>query len=183
MRILGCRMTEIGRFLRVRKSCVQRVYSVCTFLALLFAGSSVHAGAWEEFEARCLVPMENVEASDVSGLMSRGKTSATAPFGRYYSDADWDFIVLTNGEGSWCGVILGDPSERNLANVAPLAEAWIQTGISSERYFELSTSDHRRHFQSTEWREPRIEVSVRVNMNGIENGEAVLIAKETDLES
>ncbi len=183
MPIWACRMTDIGPKIQMCISCVFHMGFMRIWAVAVFAGSAAQAGAWEEFEARCLVPMENVEASDVSGLMSRGKTSETVPFGRYYSDADWDFIVLTSGDGSWCGVILGDPSERNLANIAPLAEAWIQTGISSERYFELSTSDHRRHFQSTEWREPRIEVSVRVNMNGIENGEAVLIAKETDLES
>ena len=52
------------------------------FLAyvLMMVAGAAHAGAWEEFERRCLVPMENVQEPVTEGLVIEHKNGAYEVF-------------------------------------------------------------------------------------------------------
>jgi len=57
-------MTDFGVF----RACAKRVHGVYMILAVVLAASGAQAGAWEEFERRCLVPMESVALAQPDDL-------------------------------------------------------------------------------------------------------------------
>jgi hypothetical protein len=158
------------------------------FLAVLALGTPAQAGAWEEFERRCLVPMENVEEPDVEGLKLTLKTdpkvdpSLTLTFAHFDEDAlaEDDFFMFlirdARGATSECQIIIKSPDIDKLTS---RIELWRRAvGVS---YRLLSSTDELVEvWHSTHWREPVLSVAFgqTIQIDGF-----ALIARETDLES
>lgn len=120
-------------------------------LALALAGSA-EAGAWEEFEARCLVPMENVVQANTDGLA----LGDTFDDGRFWENRreGWS-LAFGEREGlSTCTLFVSDAHSDALATGFA---TWVADVTALERY----TAQGEASVQSTTWREPRIEVHFR----------------------
>lgn len=140
----------------------------------MVAGAA-QAGAWEEFERRCLVPMENVQTPVTEGLVtlpSKGDDEV------WVSSEGWKVSYRSSGERDACemsGLKWSDEESETLLD-------WVRTAVPSKRYkaFAPAYPGAPMLFQSTDWREPRIEIAFhRTEIDG----DVKLIVEETDLES
>lgn len=139
---------------------------VAAFALCLNAGA-VQAGTWETFEARCLERFEHVFPADLRGLEFAGADEGVEA----WTGAGVTLLRAQPGgpHGAFCEV-------SGVVDAARL-ETWIAGALTSGDYSDVSTSDDTRILQSTEWREPRIEVSVS------RTTPPTLRVTETDLEA
>jgi len=120
---------------------------------VLLAATGAQAGAWEEFEARCLVPMENVAAFDFSEMdVVPTEHELTV---RWRSAEGIDLIVPRDDQIKQCGVESKDLEAQVLSSKV---KSFLAEGLKSGRY-ELSTiSWLPGAYLSTTWRETRMAI-------------------------
>ena len=137
---------------------------LCALPALTFGAQ---AGTWEQFESRCLERYEHVFAADLRGL----ELASIEDGVETWTDGDVTLRRAVSGGPhlSFCQIV-GEIEE------GPLAE-WLAS--VEGQYFDVSpdAAYAPEVWQSTTWREPRIEVVV------IRHAEQSLMVTETDLES
>lgn len=119
-------------------------------LVLCLGVGAVQAGAWEAFETRCLERFEHVFPADLRGLTFAGTLDGVDTW-------QGDGVTLTRAQpggphDAFCAIAGGFD--------AAAVEAWIAKALTSGAYHDVSDNEATLVLQSTEWREPRIEVSV-----------------------
>ncbi len=170
---------EIARRYHVGITSVLRRCGVgaLAWAALGAAAMPAHAGPWEAFVARCLIPMENLAAGDADGLEPyRGSPAAEHVAGLL--DARVAAFILPDDDG----VLHLSPGEcRVSADPVPpdagaAARAWEARNVRPGRY----ERDEAGTLLSDRWREPRLAVHIFIDDT---RGAALFTAQETDLES
>ncbi|MEM9581482.1 MAG: hypothetical protein AAGA08_00045 [Pseudomonadota bacterium] len=113
------------------------------------AATGGQAGVWEEFERRCLVPLETVSPPITEGLAVGAKIDG----GRFWENrrGGWSLAVGERDGLTNCTLFVADAHADALASGY---RAWADVAQTSGRYAQEGPSA----VQSTEWREPRIEV-------------------------
>jgi hypothetical protein len=160
-------------------SVLRRWAALGPFLVCLLAGS-VQAGAWEEFQARCLDPYENLEPAVFDDLKKVNLSDPRVPVSRYGAH-----FALSDG-----AILASDPAPlqvgERLCAVHGLADpsgakAWIADQLAREFYeIEERSADGSFALLSNLWIEPKLNVSVAFE----QGGEYVIYQiVETDLES
>ena len=152
------------------------------------AATGAYAGAWEEFETRCLVPMENVVAPIAEGF-SVGTTKALDGF---MEGRERDARTFVSPDGRTAMVVI-DPSETEFLACGIVAdgdaasdadwatsEDWLAAQISDGRFVKAGQSLLGPYFHSTEWREPRLRYS---SLRARKPDAVFYFISETDLES
>jgi hypothetical protein len=163
------------------KACASFLLVLCWVISgLCVVSSAAHANAWEEFEQRCLVPMENVSLVLPSDLtpIAQFKNDGD-PYNEYDVGSGVKLWVSYGDAGApqWCHVILPSSSPETGRSFL----AWSERAVELRRYEELAAPrGDRMILRSTEWREPRMDVRVIVphHLGGL-----TLSAMETELES
>lgn len=148
-------------------------------LCLMLGATPVQAGAWEEFEARCLVPMENIELAQPTDLTADKNFKND---GDTYSTYAFEAFTLAISDGraaqsQWCYVTIAASAGTELI---ARAQTWRGTHAGSDRYQVIEDTGSGFHMQSLEWREPRIDVTLS---RGGDDDLVTLRVEETDLES
>ncbi len=147
-----------------------------SFLLMAFCAGAAHAGPWEVFEQRCLIPMAEMGEPDLKGLI--------------LMDPEPGFLVWQTREGWSIRTANGlDAPQVCLLSGFEWDEAvqdetfsWIEKALAEER-FELQQKVSLQSptiLHSTFWREPKIELSYQPF--DLELG-SYLSVRETDLES
>jgi hypothetical protein len=152
--------------------------------------SVAQAGAWEEFETRCLTPMENVELFDLEGLSVRqdlmeiefGSPPDTQGFEifiyTYGQDEfqDDDFMLMVSQKTGYC--MLGSAASNEKADLVA-ASTWANASLKAGRYVDQGPLlENFVYLESNLWREPRLWVTLQVDGSGVQ-----FIVQETNLES
>jgi len=154
-----------------------RTHSVVTLCAALLLASGAQAGAWEEFEARCLVPMENLSPSRVEGLdavslpgLAQGETA----FAGLQGGA---ILILERAPEDGFGACRVFQAE---GPAVAKFEAWANRQLASMRYVTdpEAAVENEIALLSNLWIEPVIGVQMRRAKGGVE-----MRALETELES
>jgi len=165
-------------------ACAKRVYSVCTILAVVFGASVAQAGAWEEFEQRCLVPMENIDLAQPNDLTPLRKFKNDGDTYSDYGFDDGNHILSVSdgrsGRAHWCTVGVAVERDEPSAEIANKFLAWSGQHGNLGRYEEVASKDGALVLRSTTWREPKIDVKMLL----LPSGPGIFLsAEETDLES
>lgn len=132
---------------------VFHAYGMCipAACAATMFGATAQAGAWVEFEARCLMPFEKQASADVDGLVLGLQDGTVAAFRGF----DEPFISMSTGDIAgtrFCAVI-------GRENSPDKAEGWVEASLKSGRYVPM-VIDNDDWFASNEWIEPRIAVRI-----------------------
>jgi hypothetical protein len=159
----------------------QRVVTLC--VAVLAAGGA-QAGAWEEFEQRCLVPMENVALGQPTDLRPHRQFKNDGDTYTDYAFEDGNHILSVSdgraGRAQWCSVGIADETTEPSAEIANKFLAWSSRADVSQRYAEVASKPGALVLRSLEWREPRMDVTMLL----LPSGPGIFLsAEETDLES
>ena len=144
--------------------------------------SAAHADAWGAFQDRCLGPVEEARFESPTDLVLLDTIDDRSEGGvRIYALSDRGKAIWVSGDGesgtSFC-MIVGSSVE--LASLEA-ANEWADEMVKLGRYAFVPrgyTHDPIR-LQSTQWREPKIEVSIQL---GYTAEGASLAVKELDLE-
>ena len=150
-------------------------HSVVTLCAGVFLATGAHAGAWEEFEARCLTPLENGFPSQVENLnpvalpgLSPGETA----FAGLQSGAI--LILETEPKDGIAACRIFQPEGPAVAQF----EMWAKEQLANARYVTDPEAQDSLSVLSNVWIEPVIGVQLRRAKGGVE-----MRALETELES
>ncbi len=179
-------MTELPRKLGIRAAYETCRRFVGPLVGLALAATGAQAGAWEEFQDRCLKPMENVLAPDVSDLPEPGPVTLGDLVwmpdleGRQYELADRGVVMIVTDDPVTCIVLQTAPTD---ADAFDEAERWAQARREDQRYEDLAAIEMgKRNFNmgSTNWREPRLDIFGEARDEG---RTAVFYVMETDLEA
>ncbi len=148
-------------------------------LVVVFLGTgAAQAGPdiWQNFEARCIAPIENVESADVSGLVAEADETSDL---EVFHDPAGFFTLLRDKIGiqktSLCRITNFYDSDAGGA-----FEAWASAVIGDGQYVLKKNNSPAILIQSTIWREPRIEIEA--DFLGL-SGSRYFEVRETDLES
>lgn len=160
-------------------SVLRRCAALGPFLACLLAGGA-QAGAWEEFQARCLDPYENLEPAvfdDLTRVGLVGPSVEVSLHGAHFALEGGGFLASDPaplGEGERLCAVDGSPQPS-------VAEAWIAEQVA-QKFYELKERSDDGSFVaiSNLWIEPKLNVSVRYVQEG---DYVVYLIVETDLES
>lgn len=155
----------------------------------MVAGAA-HAGAWEEFERRCLVPMENVEEPLVSDLeMLRESTIRGGKSIRLFFSKDFVMSQWVDEKGTSVGCTVGNvpgaPAEQ-IYLFSDAFDAWKRAKVSSGEYanpefgVERDGLKYNVVLHSNMTREPVLRVGL---FGGGQDEILSAIVMETDLES
>lgn len=149
-----------------------------TLVLVCGLASGAQAGVWDTFSDRCLTRAEHVFPADLDGLTlteTQNGTETWAP-----ADADWRLVRNAPGGtmGDFCAII---HAPLNNADTAQISE-WVEAQIAAGDYRRIpnKTLFPYIRLQSTEWREPRIEVHIQFLAA---SDDPSLSVHETDLES
>lgn len=155
---------------------------------MLSAASGAQAGAWEEFETRCLVPMGQVQAPITEGL-SVGTTKALEGImsgrervARTFVSADGHIAMVVTDpsetEFLTCGIVADGDAASDVDWAK--SEDWLAVQISEGRYIKAGQSLLGPYFHSTEWREPKLRYS---SLRGLDPDAVFYSISETGFES
>ncbi|WP_224816286.1 hypothetical protein [Hasllibacter sp. MH4015] len=136
-------------------------------LFVAFPAAAQIEDAFAQFEARCLTPMEAVEASDTDGLTLTAEDSDSQT---WMADAGAWRLSQSTPEAliQFCAIHGAFGTE---------VDDWVRAALDSGRYRPIDSADPAiQLLQSTTWREPLIEVE-------IDREGARLTVIETNLES
>jgi hypothetical protein len=152
---------------------------------LLLAATGAHASAWEEFETRCLVPMENAKVLVTEGLVEMQDAApepGTKFIGQELPQGNYFVLVaLDEGQTIGCGFAATADAEQSFENYWL---AWKKQALASERYVVgEATGFLKLPFLESTFREPRMQVSFLKGKNDAGEMQSMIIAGETDLES
>lgn len=147
--------------------------------AILIACGAAQADAWEEFDARCLVPMENVALAQPIDLRhDKSFKNDNDNFSSYQIDGAR--LAISNGNmglPQWCWMsVKGDDAP----GFQDAAFEWRGRAQASGRYTLIDKPVLGFVLRSTDWREPKIDVFLTMQMKG---SQFILRVTETDLES
>lgn len=141
-----------------------------------FGAGVANAGPWEVFQQRCLTPMGQLGEPDLSGLI--------------VEDPEPGFLVWQTREGWLIRTANGldAPQICMLSGfewdkaVQDATFGWIGTELEADRFelLEKLSLQSPTILRSTQWREPKIEMSYQPF--DVELG-SYLFVRETDLES
>lgn len=169
----------LDRYRVSNTSVLRRCAALGPFLVCLLAGSA-NAGAWEEFQARCLDPYENLEPAVFDDLEKIDLSEPRVPVSRYGAH-----FALMDG-----AVLASDPAPLGIGErlcavhgmATPSgAKAWIVDQLAQEFYeIEDGSADGSFALLSNLWIEPKLNVSVEFEQGG---DYVVYQIVETDLES
>jgi hypothetical protein len=139
--------------------------------------TGAHADAWEEFEARCLVPMENMFPFQVDGLNAvslPGLADGEIAFSGLKGGA---ILILERTPEDGFGACRVFQAE---GPAVAKFEAWADTQLASMRYVTdpQAAAQNDVALLSNMWIEPVIGVQMRRAKGGVE-----MRALETELES
>ena len=178
MRIWVWRMTKYGVCITsaMRRLCVGQV--VGPLGVVFLAASGAQAGAWEEFETRCLVPMENVEAPISSNLEFVPPPNPDSPSDVFVLTAEVYFYVsgVLGDQSVGCG--MGADAGESTDKILVRGLKHMNALVDAKRYTPMNGENYDFGFQSTEWREPRLNVFFNTR-----NDTFAVSVEETDLES
>lgn len=153
----------------------QPAYRTCTYcLCILLWMSTASADDWEQFKSRCLGPMESISLQHPEDLLTDEAIQfAAAGSKSYVFDGSDSRLVL--GDNPVSCMMYGLNLDENPFN-------WVEQMVAEGRYIKIpqAMSHGPLILQSTEWREPKMEVLIHWYSTG--EGQA-LSAIETDLES
>lgn len=148
--------------------------------------ATAQGGVWEIFYQRCLVPMETIQAPDLSGL-GEGEKVGSAVLGlmpelqgRQFMLEGLSAHLVVSQDGLTCMVI---QTASQAAEGFGEAELWADRMRAVNRYENLAEIEMgQRNFNmgSTEWREPRLNV---FGQAGGRRQMTVYYVMETDLEA
>lgn len=159
MRIWGSRMTNLAG--SKLYGCYRGfVPALICMVALLAAPSFAHAGVWEEFERRCLVPMENMQNPVTDGLLLRIGDGTPDPVSMYEAP-DGGFVLSLRRESFLRELtcMIFDFPEANHVSVDASFKRWAETKISQNLYeWTLTSMMGAVLYTSTDWRESEISV-------------------------
>ena len=128
---------------------------------------AVQAGAWEEFQARCLTPYEAMFPPIFDGLE---EVAADADSSTYLLPGGAKLVIDLVPDGGFSACYLRDPSGQS----EQAFDQWINEAVSTQSYVEMGEN----LWYSYQWIEPVLAVSKR------REGDAVILQiLETDLES
>lgn len=172
MPIWACLMTDFWTGILCMRGVCQ-VYGKCIpgAVAATMIGATAQAGAWDEFEARCLVPFENHFPVIVDGLKPKASKDAEPSFwiNRNSGTVAHLTIELAPSDGE-----LACRLQSDVTADADAFEIWVTEAVSTFRYVQTASGS----WASNEWIEPQLAVSVQWD------GDAVILrVLETDLES
>ncbi len=128
---------------------------------------AAQAGAWEEFQARCLTPYESMFPPIFDGLEEIG---ADADSSTYLLPGGARMVINLVPDGGFSACYVNDPSGQS----EQAFDQWIDEAVTTRRYVQMDANI----WHSFEWIEPVLAVSKRH-----ENGAVILQIMETDLES
>ena len=173
-------MTDFGVF----GACAKRVHGVYMILAVVFGASAGQAGAWEEFERRCLVPMEAVTDPITEGLspLVADQNGTQVAYGWTPNDGAYVFLANTSDDWQRTMCALTKIQMDRFEDLEAKVGAWVETELSASRYVrhDVYLNNSAITLLSTDWREPKVEVVFDVS------GRArvpTMQVRETDLES
>jgi len=165
---------------RMTKNAVHNPYTTCTHpvvtlcASLLFA-TGAQAGAWEEFGARCLTPLENgftFRVENLSEVALPGLADGETAFTGLQSGAILILETAPDDGFAACRVFQAEgPAVAQF-------EGWAQAQLESARYVLDPDAQGVAALLSNEWIEPVIGVQMRRARGGVE-----MRALETELES
>jgi hypothetical protein len=142
-------------------------YHMIKAMLLSILPLTAQAGGWEEFQARCLDPYENLFPPIVDGL-EPVSSSENEPAYRL-SDREVLVIELTP-EDAASACRLDDQTGQSAAAF----DEWISSAVAAGRYEKVGPDT----WNSFEWIEPRVAVQKRQ-----QGGSVTLRVMETELES
>ncbi|MEM9581483.1 MAG: hypothetical protein AAGA08_00050 [Pseudomonadota bacterium] len=180
-------MTEVLRKLGVGVAYETGRRFVGPLIGLALAATGAQAGAWEEFERRCLMPMMDFSAPDLTGLIVTTRSNAKVDpdlevtFG-HYQEGDPrgldGFIMLISQNPDRvdeCFLVVRS------GDVDQLGESARVSLIGSDfPYVRQADEDGLKIWYSDIWREPVLSVAFG---DLSELGGYVFLARETDLDS
>jgi hypothetical protein len=176
-------MTKIG----VHRAYTGRTLGVVTLCTAVLASGGAQAGAWEEFERRCLVPMAEFSEPDLTSLTVTKKIDPKVDpdieitFGHYPADdpmrLDAFYMLINFDQGSVdeCYLIFRSGYDEQLTETA-------RAGLSENQrpFVRRTNEDQLEIWDSDLWREPVLSVAFG-KVPSV--GSYALLARETDLES
>lgn len=174
-------MTDFGVF----GTCAKRVHGMYMILAVVLGSSgAAQAGAWEEFERRCLMPMEDIALAQPGDLTP---LSTSKNDGDTYSDygfEDGPHILSVSdgrsGHAHWCTVGVESEGVEPSAEIANKFLNWSSQLGFEDRYEEVVSQEGALVLRSTTWREPKMDVKMLM----LPAGPGIFLSvEETDLES
>ena len=155
-----------------------RMAAASAIIALCTTGSNAQTGTWEEFETLCLTPLEEVTLAQPEDLNAHKNFKNDGDTYSTYKIASAK-IAISDGraaQAQWCYISTRPPVSVPFGKQA---ESWREVAIASGRYELIDEYVLGFHLRSTEWREPRIDVTLRMQGKG---AYFVMRAEETDLE-
>lgn len=180
--------SRVGYLSALRRLCVGHL--VGSLGVVILAANGAHAEAWEEFEARCLVPMENFNAPISDNLGADGLTKFPEKLVSRFSAKSGTLSIDTesiSGDLLECSFAQhSDTSLRDSDGFVGDFTNWVGQALKSGRYVGQRsetvepTKNNLIILQSNEWREPVLEVLL------FQEGQTavwIASARETDLES
>ncbi len=157
-------------------------------MSLAFLGSAANAGAWEEFERRCLAPMEDFDRVDTSEMQFLGKRDGPTMLSAYLPPSQgFLFLVVTDDADSslGCSVNLGENASAETQDEFAARFVEWSTAVTRDGSYEktedtFGSDDPAISLQSNLTREPVLAVSL---WRQFETNTWVASVQETDLES
>lgn len=144
-----------------------RMIKILVILALMQIPLPARAGAWEEFQARCLTPYEAMFPPILDGL-ERIEADVDTP--TYLLPGGAKLVINLVPDEGFSSCYLSDPSGRS----ERAFDQWIKEAVSTQSYVEMGGN----LWHSYQWIEPVLAVSKRR-----EGDTVILQVLETDLES
>ena len=155
---------------------------IAACLLTIAAASPAVAGTWDLFVTRCLTPMEEIALEQPGDLTADAQFKNDGDTYATYKTAKTGAVLSVSdgrdGRPQWCRVHLDDETGEASAEIANSFLAW-SSGVADDQYEEIEGDSERLTLRSTEWREPKLDVSMRMGPNG---AGITLEARETDLE-
>ena len=137
-------------------------------LALAFVlPAAAHAGAWEDFETRCLDAFEKFAPAVVAGL---GEGARDGDVTRHALDGGRSLVIEHAPDDGRRACAVRDPA----GGAVPGFDAWIAQAVAAGRYVPVAAGRWRSH----RWIEPVLEVHKRQS-----DGVLILRIVETNLEA
>jgi hypothetical protein len=138
------------------------------FLAIfMLMPMAAQAGAWEEFQTRCLTPYEAMFPPILDGL-ERIEANADTP--TYLLPGGGKLVINLVPDEGFSSCCLNDPSGQS----GQAFDQWIAEAVSTQSYVEMGEN----LWHSYQWIEPVLAVSKRHY-----GGAVILQVLETELES
>ncbi len=144
-----------------------RMIRVLAIFMLTLMPMAAQAGAWEEFQARCLTPYESMFPPIFDGLQEVGSDPDKPT---YLLPGGGEMVINLVPETGFSACYIKDPSGQS----EQAFDQWIKQAVEAQRYEKVG----KNLWYSYQWIEPVVAVSKR------HVGDAVILQiLETDLDA